>query len=60
MAKYKVLTKSFINDRIVEEGDVVDYDGVAGPNLEPVKGKKAAQAAADSPEESGASDAPLV
>jgi cytochrome c biogenesis protein ResB len=40
MAKYRVLTKSFINNTIVEAGDVVEYDGKAGTNLELVEGDK--------------------
>lgn len=48
MPQYRVLQKSFVNNRIVEEGEVVDYDGDPGPNLESVKkGKKAEPAAAD-------------
>lgn len=58
MAKYRVLTKSFINNTIVEAGDVVEYDGKPGSNLELVeadkpeakakgKGKGAAPAASD-------------
>lgn len=46
MAQYRVLAKSFINNSIVEEGDVVEYDGKPGSNLElvqdeaaPAKGK---------------------
>lgn len=49
MAQYKVLEKSFIGNRMVEAGEVIDYDGEAGANLEPVKaakGKKA-EASAD-------------
>lgn len=34
MAKYRVLSKSFINNAIAEEGDVVEYDGKPGSNLE--------------------------
>lgn len=34
MAKYRVLEKSFINNTIAEEGDVVEYDGKPGKNLE--------------------------
>jgi hypothetical protein len=34
MAKYKVLAQSFINNKIVEVGEVVDYDGRPGANLE--------------------------
>lgn len=44
--KYRVLTKSFINNAIREEGDIVEYDGKPGSNLElvgaedkPAKGK---------------------
>lgn len=40
MAKVRVLQKSFINNQIVEEGEIVDYDGELGPNLEPLDGKK--------------------
>ncbi len=44
MAQYTVLQKSFINDAIVEEGAIVEYDGEASDNLElipePVKTKK--------------------
>ena len=51
MPQYRVLQKSFIGNRIVEEGEVIDYDGEASDNLELVKkGKKAAEApAADTP-----------
>ncbi len=35
MPKYRVLAKSFINNTIVVEGDVVDFDGNPGSNLEP-------------------------
>lgn len=34
MAKYRVLTKSFIGNSLVEEGAVIDYDGVPSDNLE--------------------------
>lgn len=33
MARYKVLEKSFINDRIVEEGDEIDYDPPEGTEV---------------------------
>lgn len=36
MAKYRVLTKSFIGNSLVEEGAVVDYDGAPSNNLEPM------------------------
>ncbi len=35
MAKFRVLAKSFINNTIFVEGDVVDFDGTPGSNLEP-------------------------
>lgn len=37
MAKYRVKEKSYIGTRICEAGDVVDYDGKPGSNLEPVE-----------------------
>lgn len=40
MPKYYVLAKSFINNTIVEAGEVVDYDGKPGSNLELVQDKK--------------------
>lgn len=55
MAQYRVLTKSFINNSIQEEGAIVEYDGKPGSNLELVedkpepqkgKGKKGAVASA--------------
>ena len=59
MPKYKVLAKSFINNSIVEEGDVVEYDGKPGSSLELVEGdkpkkgggKKAAEAEGSSSDE---------
>jgi hypothetical protein len=39
MAKYRTLTKSFINNAIVEAGELVEYDGVPGSNLELVEGE---------------------
>lgn len=45
MAKYRVLEKSFINNRLVDEGTEIEFDGEAGPNLElvdePKKGRSA-------------------
>jgi len=37
MAKYRVLQKSFVGNRIVEEGAIVDYEGEVSDNLEPVE-----------------------
>lgn len=59
MPKYKVLAKSFINNSIVEEGDIVEYDGKPGSNLElieddkPKRGKKAVEAEESSKEQAG-------
>lgn len=42
MPRYRVLAKSFINNALVEEGAEIDFDGEAGPNLQPLdkpKGK---------------------
>jgi hypothetical protein len=59
MARYRVLAKSFINNRIVEEGEEIDYDpgpkGHASANLEAVKGKKAK---AEGDPEAAAAEAP--
>ena len=40
MAQYKVLQKSFINNNIVEEGEIVEYEGKPGANLELLKSKR--------------------
>lgn len=49
MATYRVLERSWINGRIVEPGELVDYTGEAGPNLERV----APPAAAPEPPKGG-------
>lgn len=36
MAQYRVLERSFIGNAIVEEGEIVEYDGEAAANLEPL------------------------
>jgi len=43
MARYLVLTKSFLNNSIHEEGTFVDYDGKPGTNLELVKDEPESQ-----------------
>lgn len=43
MPKYRVLAKSFIDNRLVEEGTIVDYDGQPGENLEPLDADGAKQ-----------------
>lgn len=35
MPKYRVVEKSLIGNEIHEEGDIVEYDGLPGWNLEP-------------------------
>lgn len=37
MAQYRVLHTSFINNTLVREGDIVEFEGDAGANLEPLK-----------------------
>lgn len=53
MPQYRVLQTSFINNAIVQEGAVIDYDGEAGPNLELIKAKKGKAAAAESTDAGG-------
>jgi hypothetical protein len=36
MPKYRVNTKSFIGNSVVDEGAVVEYDGMPGLNLDPM------------------------
>lgn len=45
MAKYRVLVTSFINNALVAEDTVIEYDGVPHENLEPLDAP--AQAAAE-------------
>lgn len=54
MAKFRVLTQSFIDNRIVQEGEVIDYDGVPHDNLEPLDApaEKAAEQTKDADNES--------
>jgi hypothetical protein len=44
MPKYRVLVKSFVNNGLVDEGAVIDYDGEPSSNLEALD-KPAEQAA---------------
>lgn len=39
MSHYNVLKKSFINGRLLYPGETVEYDGMAGNNLELIKMK---------------------
>ncbi len=36
MPKYRAKTKHYLNDRMVEADEVVDYDGIPGTRLEPL------------------------
>ncbi len=47
MAKYRVKTKSFVGNSVVEEGAVIEFDGIPGDNLEAIDepAKEAEQAA---------------
>ncbi|WP_158551927.1 hypothetical protein [Komagataeibacter melaceti] len=36
MAKYKVLTRSYIGGKIREAGEVIEYGGNPSSNLEPI------------------------
>jgi hypothetical protein len=45
MARYTVNSKSFVGNAIREEGEVIEYEGIPGPNLTPLD--DAAQAEAD-------------
>lgn len=40
MPQYRVLAKSFINNSIVEEGAIVEYEGEASDNLELIEDEK--------------------
>jgi hypothetical protein len=51
MPKFRVAHTSFIDNRLVHEGDIVDYDGEPSDNLEPVdKAAKKLAAATNTPE----------
>jgi hypothetical protein len=49
MPRYRVLQRSFINDRAYAEGDEVEYEGIPAENLHPLckDAKAAVKAAAD-------------
>lgn len=44
--KYRVLQKSFIGNALRDEGDIVEYDGEASANLQPLEEPEAKQAKA--------------
>ena len=45
MPKYRVVEKSLIGNEIKEEGEIVEYDGLPGWNLEPLCDEGRAKAA---------------
>ncbi len=47
MAQYRVKETSFINNKLVQAGDIVEYDGKPGKNLEPIKSGKGKKAEAE-------------
>lgn len=49
MAKYRVLSKSFIDNHIREEGEIIDYDGDAADNLELIPEDKPVKTAKNQP-----------
>jgi hypothetical protein len=44
MARYRVVEQSYFNERIVEPGDEVEFNGIAGTNLELIGDAQAARA----------------
>ncbi|WP_155723597.1 hypothetical protein [Gluconobacter oxydans] len=50
MPRYRVTAESFVGGRLVQVGDVIEYDGVPGFNLEPADAtaKRAKDAASKS------------
>jgi hypothetical protein len=40
MAQYRVIKKSYIHDKLYEPGEVVEWDGPQGTNLEPIGNEK--------------------
>ncbi len=49
MAQYKVLELSYINNRIVHPGEVVEFDGEASSNLRLIESARALESE-DTPE----------
>lgn len=47
MAQFRVIETSFINNKLVQPGDIVEYEGRAGKNLEPIKSGKGKKAEAE-------------
>lgn len=43
MPKYRVVEKSFVANKLCEEGEIVEYDGEVAANLERVDEKKKAK-----------------
>lgn len=49
MPKFRVIETSFIGNKLVQPGDVVEYDGKYGSNLEPIEPIKKSKAKAEEP-----------
>lgn len=47
MPKFRVVQTSFIGNRLVQPGEIVDYDGEVHENLQKLSAKQAAAAADD-------------
>ena len=43
MPRYQVLRKSYLNDRLVAAGEIVEYDGEPGENLKLIEPEKPAK-----------------
>lgn len=50
MPRYRVLETSYINDRIYNQGEEVEYDGRVSDNLEPIDKAAKKMAALGTPE----------
>lgn len=55
--KYRVLAKSFIGNGIREEGDIVEFDGKPGSNLELIQDEKPSKGKGKQEAEKGADEA---
>lgn len=59
--KYRVLQKSFIGNALRDEGDIVEYDGEASANLQPLDEPEAKQTKAKQAKTEGKTeDQPLA
>lgn len=49
MAKYLVKERSWIDNRLIEAGEEIEYDGIAGTNLEKITAKQPRKSSTDAP-----------